>query len=308
MTTTARLDGLLANASAEADLSALTPEQLEELAAEIARRKAQPDSYTDVVKQVEKLLKAHYKTRAGSLEKEVLPRAPAEKVGLRALPKLPQPPPSIGDVNLLMTDIPLVRAPFSDAIIKIAADLISLTRGVQPNMGVRYVVKGDDQVPRMIVRWEIPRVVSADELHTILQLVRAAFEKNVIGYKSSGEGWQITGGHQDSQGRTPDSSKQGIYIGPSNSYSASAPGVFVYRKFKSKGEADHLRGIHPIDWLARFVGDPRRTTTHIELVDSGKQKDGSGLVQDTFLMLVVQLSYLLRHRALIESAPLWATI
>ena len=308
MTTSAHVDGLLATAYAEADLDKLNPGELEELAAEIARRKAEPDTYTEVVKRVEKLLKAYYKSLSGSLGKEVLLRIPAEKAGLRPLPKLPQAPSSIGDVNLLMTDVPLVRAPFSDALIRLASELVELTKGTMPDMGVRYIVAGMNQVPCMIARWEIPRVLSADELHTMLQLMRASHEKNITGYKSSGDGWQVVAGHQDSRGLTPDSSKQGIYIGPSNSYSASADGLFVYRKFKNKAEADHLRSIHPVDWLARFIGNRRKTTTVIELVNGGKQKDGSGLGQDMFLMQVIQMSYLLRHRALIESAPLWTTI
>ncbi len=261
-----------------------------------------------VAAQVEKLLKAYYKTLAGSVSKDIVPRKPAAKANLRPLPNLPKPPASIGDVNLLMTDVPLVRAPFSDALIKIALDLIELTGGALPDMGVHYVVVGNEQVPRMIVRWEVSRVVSTDELHGMLQVIQSAYEKKVTGYKSSGNGWQVTGGHQDSRGVVPDSCKQGIYMGPSNHYSSGASGLFVYRRFKGAAEPNHLRQIHPIDWLSRFVGTPRKTATMIEFVDSGKLKDGSGLAQDVFLMLVVQISFLLRHKALIESSPLWATI
>ncbi len=253
MALSAYLENLLDKGFVEADLKKLNPGELEELAVVIARRKAGSDTYTEVVKRVEILLKAHYKSLAGSLGKEVLERVPAEKVGLRPLPKFPPAPPSVGDVNLLMSDVSIVTSPFCDVLINLATELVTLTGGVQPEMDVRYVAAGMAQAPCMIVRWEIPRMLSADELHTMLQLMGDGYGKKVTGYKAAGDGWQVVESRKDSTNRTPDSGKQGIYIGPSSWYSVSADGLFVYRKFKTKAEADHLRNAHPVDWLSRSL-------------------------------------------------------
>jgi len=306
--TESNAQGLLARAYTGVELEKLAPSELEELAAEIARKK-ESGVNDEVVKKVDRLLKAYYKGLASSTSKEMVSRVPAEKAGLRSLPKLPPPASSIGDVNLLMSDISIVWPPLVEVLKTLSSSLIETTGGVHPKeMGIRYIAIGNNQAPRMMVRWDIPRVVSADELHTMLQLVRSAYERNVTGYKTAGDGWQVTTGHQDVRCRVPDSGKQGIYMGPSTNYMAYAPGLFVYRKFKSKAEAAHLQQVHPVDWLARFVGPARSTVTSIELVDSGVLKDSAWLGQDTFLTLVTQISYLLRRRALIESAPLWTTI
>lgn len=300
---------LLAKVRAAKGLGSFSTNELETARAAIARRKAQNEEEDMLSENIERILTRRYKEFSANATREVLPRAKAENANLRTLPQFPEHPMSIGDVNLLMTDVPIVIAPFSTAVIELAHKLVEQTGGVRPSIGVHIIVDGDDQSPRIVVRWDVERTLRAEELHSLLPLLKSAYEKDITGYRESGAGWKITTGYRTFQDKV-ESAKQGIYLGPMTHYTAFVPGIFVYRKFKNKAEAQVLQQSHPIDWLSRFLGsEPTHTHTYVELRDGGRSKDNPlGLAQDEFLMLVTQVSYLLKNQKLIESAPLWAAI
>lgn len=302
-------ESLLAKVRAAKSLGSFSTDELETARAAIARRRAQDEEEDMLSENIERILKRRYKEFSENATREVLPRAKAENANLRTLPQLPEHPMSIGDVNMLMTDVPIVVAPFSTAVIELAHKLIVQTGGVRPSIGVHIIVEEDDQAPRVVVRWEVDRTMRAEELHSLLPLLKSAYEKDITGYRESGAGWKITTGYRTFQDKA-ESAKQGIYLGPMTHYTAFVPGLFVYRKFKNKAEAQVLQQSHPIDWLSRFLGnEPARTQTYVELRDGGRSKDNPiGLAQDEFLMLVTQVSYLLKNQKLIEPAPLWAAI
>jgi len=288
-------------------LELLPTSDLEAIVAEADRRKTVGDE-DKRIGEIRKILQRRYKGLVNNLSQAVLPRVSGTDVGLPRLPNLPVPPVSVGDANLLMTDVPIVAAPYGEVLSSIARELIHLTGGLQPVIGVEYVNEGMSKSPRVTVRWDTRETVSADQLHSLLQLLHTAYEQKITGYKENGVGWAITEGHLNTVNRVSDSAKQGIYMGPGNMYTSSSPGLFVYRKFKAKADADVLRRRHPVDWLSGSDGLSKRAVTFLELKDGGKKGDSPGLAQDSFLMLVVQISYLLRHNAIIESAPLWVAI
>lgn len=226
--------------------------------------------------------------------------------GLPISPIISSPGNPIGDINLLTNDVPLVQAPFDRIIIGLAINLISQTSGIVPTIEVKPIRCGDTKAQRIIVKWEIRRSISMEELFGIEKLVRTAYEREISGHRKKTSGWESVVRYRDLTNKSV-AGQEGIYFGPEIYFNAESQGVVVSRKFVSAGEARYLSGAHPEDWITRSI-EKTVTKTEIELREGSSEKDKPSLSQDRFLELVTQISYLLAKKRLIERRVLMTAI
>jgi len=299
---------LLTSPSPGVDLEQYSIGELEELIGESENR-GRDQTVTKLLDDVRRILARRYRDFAKQASTEKVPRIDGQKIGLMKLPALPPHSVSIGDVNLLMTTVPVAVQPYTDVVIGIAEEIILRTGGLMPIMTLEYVVEGDNQAPRLCAQWHVPGTVPTESLHSLLQLAQAAYEQKVSGYKDDGVGWKVVGSHVGINNKVTNSARQGIYLGPQSYYNSASSGLFVSRLFRSKAEADLIRQRHPIDWLCKPT-TTKKNQLSVELREAGVRPMASGpaLAQDDFIMLVVQISFLLQRCALIEAAPLWVAI
>ena len=287
-------------------LRLLETEELECLAERIRKSKEREtaNQISALLEEISRILGRRYRELADS-SKSSVPEVKATEVGLPEIPILPPPSLSIGDVNLLMTDVDMLLSPYAETLVDLGRALIGKTGGLSPEMSVHDVEHNNSQIPLMITRWEIPRIVTTNEMHAIIQILRLAYNRGIGGYKSDGTGWRDAEPYRNFANER-EKEKQGIYMGPSNDYAAAAPGVFIWQEFTPGAEIDTLRQQYP-DWRSRILSEsPEHVRTCVQFTDGGVRF--RELAQDNFLMVVIQLSYLFAHGKLIESAPLWTAI
>lgn len=229
----------------------------------------------------------------------------SEAAGLPIAPVIHAPESPIGDINLLMEDVPLTASPFDRIIIELAQGLITKTGGLTPTIAVKPMKGEEEKEQRLVAQWTIPRAISMAELFNIEHLVRSAYGRQTSGHKKTG-GWEQVIRYLNLQNKTT-AGKEGIYFGPQGYWSAEATGVVVYRQFANSAEARYLAQAHPEDWIARSV-ERTVTATEIELREGATGKEKPGLAQDKFLQLVIQLSYLLARQRLIENRILMTAV
>lgn len=230
----------------------------------------------------------------------------SEAAGLPVAPVIHAPESPIGDVNLLMDDVPLTVAPFDRITIELAHSLITKTGGLMATIEVRPMKGEEEKAWRLVAQWTIPRAITMAELFNIERLVRSAYGRQTSGHKKNGRGWEQVVRYLDLQSKAT-AGKEGIYLGPQGYWSAEATGVVVYRQFANSAEARYLAQAHPEDWIARSV-EGTVTATEIEFREGASGKDKPGLAQDKFLQLTIQLSYLLAKQRLIENRVLMTAI
>lgn len=284
---------------------------LEELAAEKALLDEQDADETDRRgkrrEELDRQLRRRYKDFPSSIVPAV-PIVDGGAVGLGEVPQIDGFSNGIGDLNLLISDIPIATAPFAQVVHGIAKQLVTQVTGLMPTMGIYQIRAGMSELSYQVVRWQIPRPITVEELHTISRLVSDAYQGDINAYNTAILGWRKVAKPCDFSGKRMHSGTHGVYFGGSNHYSQSANGVTVYRKFKNAKEAEYLRSEYPIDFLSMRHRVTSNVVTHIELHDHGVGDKLNGLGQDSFLMLVVQISHLLSKQQVVKAKPLMAEI
>ncbi len=280
-----------------AEKSFLDEQDAEEQARRVKRRE-----------EVERQLKRRYK-HLPQMQEVAVPVIGGPSVGLGEIPAIGGFNEGTGDLNLLISDVPIAVAPFSQIVHTLGKRVIKQVDGIVPDMGVYNIHVGmGKERSFQVVRWEVPRLISVEELHTISRLVALAYETDINAYNTSSLGWKKVAKPCDFSGKRMHSGTHGVYFGISNYYDASANGVTVYRKFKNAKQAEYFRSEYPIDFLSMRHTMRGQIVTHIELHDDGIGEGRSGLGQDNFLMLVTQISHLLAKREIVEHKPLMAEI
>lgn len=267
---------------------------------ETARRKKERE-------EIDKQLRKRYKDLHASTAPAV-PIVDGTTVGLGEVPSIEGFSSGIGDLNLLISDVPIAVAPFAQVVHALAKKLVVQVDGLMPDMGVYQILAGLIELPYQVVRWQLNRPVTVEELHTLSRLVSDAYQSDINAYNTATLGWKKVAKPYDFSGKRMHSGTHGVYFGVSNYYSQSANGVTVYRRFKSAKEAEYFRSEYPIDFLSmrhRTKGD---VITYIELHDQGVGEKLNGLGQDSFLMLVTQISRLLASQDIVQTKPLMAEI
>lgn len=256
---------------------------------------------------IEKQLRDKYK----DFPTQTTPAVPVTNgasIGLGEVPSLSELSNGVGDLNLLISDVPIAFAPFAQVVHMLAKNMISRIEGLTPDLGVYQIFTGNGEMSYQVVKWEIPRAITVEELHTISRLVADAYEQDINAYTTSTLGWKKVAKPCDYSGKRMHSGTHGIYLGPGNYYHQASNGVTVYRKFKNAKQAEYFRSEHPIDFLSMYHSTSGQNNTYIELHDHGTGENRKGLGQDSFLGLVIQISYLLAHQEIVESKALFATI
>ena len=205
----------------------------------------------------------------------------------------------VGDVNLVVSGVDITIPPFSSIVQSLAERLVKRTQGLMPAFSLSDIVIGSSEVSYQVVKWEVNRMVTVEELHTIGRLVGKAFNTTLKLYK------QIKGKLActhlveplDYSGNKIGSGRMGVYLGPASRYSQDARGITVHRKFRSSQQAKLFRSDHPIELLSMTHGQ-KKISTAVELRDDGH------LSQDAFLILVGQVSYLLSEGKVLDSRSL----
>lgn len=257
--------------------------------------------------QVNKLLQQQYKDLQGSRHPAV-PVINGAKVGLGESPKVQGFSEGIGDLNLLISDVPIAIAPFAQVAHSLAKQLVTQVNGKMPDMGVYNIWRGLYEMTYQVVRWELNRSVSVEELHTISRLVSDAYETDINAYQSRSLGWKKDAKPCDFSGKRMPAGTYGVYFGISHRYAQDANGITIYKKFKSASQASYFRSEHPLDFLSLQHSPGKREKTYIELRDNGMGEKRTGLGQDSFLMLVAQVSRLLAKQNVVDSRSLMAEI
>lgn len=258
--------------------------------------------------EIERQLKRRYK-HFPDMREAAVPVVDGISVGLGEIPRIGGFNEGIGDLNLLISDVPIAVAPFAQVVHTIGKQVVEQVEGVMPDMGVYNIHVGmGKERSFQVVRWEIPRLVSVEELHTISRLVAFAYEADINAYNTSSLGWKKVAKPCDFSGHRMHAGTHGVYFGKNNHYHVSANGVTVYRRFKNAKQAEYFRSEYPLDFLSMRHSTRGKIITHIELRDEGVGENRSGLGQDSFLMLVAQISRLLAKQEIVEHKPLMAEI
>lgn len=252
---------------------------------------------------IEKILRKKRRDRG---EKPSVVESDVHGTGLPAVSIVDRPEPSAGDVNLLMNRVPIIEPPFDRILRDIAGRLIGTTGGLIPTMEVKSYDCDGKKGQRFVVRWTIPRAVTMNELISIEHVVKQAYECEISGHKKSSPGWESVVRYRDLQDKMVPA-REGIYFGTAGYYDSEAKGVVVHRRFVNAAEARYLIQRHPEDWLSRSI-EHRAILTEVEVREGYTDKDNLGLAQDSFLFLVVQLSYLLARQKLIDRRVLMTAI
>ena len=244
-----------------------------------------------------------------ALDKEfILPEIEKGNIELLPLTSLGPEDCPAGDVNFLMTSIPLTVAPFDKIISVIARVLITHTHGLMPEIEVQSVKRGDQEGDRIVVRWNMHGVLSRKQLFGIWSVCRTAYERDIHGHKDEADGWEtVVKKYTDVNNRTI-TGRVGIYFGPQSYFSSSAIGIVASRKFARASEPAHLMQKYPEDWIARSLEYNADVTTQVELRDGVYSKEIQGLSQENFLYLVVQISHLLATKKLFDKKKLMTVI
>ena len=237
-----------------------------------------------------------------------VPIVDGRAVGIGEVPKIDGFSNGIGDLNLLISDVPIATPPFSQVVQTLSKKLVTQVGGLMPEMGVYQIYVGTGEMPYQVLRWELPRPITVEEMHTISLLVSDAYQSDVNAYNTSTLGWKKIAKLCDFSGKRMHSGTHGVYFGVHNYYTSAANGVTVYRKFKNAREAEYFRSEYPIDFLSMQHKTTGNVSTCIELHDHGVGEKRNGLGQDSFLMLVTQISHLLAKKEVIKSKPLMAEI
>ncbi len=212
---------------------------------------------------------------------------------------------AIGDINLLMNQVSLTKAPFDRTVSGICADVVSATGGFPPQIDVRPVRFMRNEFERLVATWTVPRGLSMRELLLVELATRAAYQRDVSGHREQG-GWHRVVKCRDFQDRVIPR-RRGIYLGPEH-YNAKATGVVVSRRFSSAAGAAFLMQDYPDDWLGRSMGERDAIVTDIVFSEGATDENRPGLSQERFIQLVTQISYLLATGKLIENHILMADI
>ena len=228
-----------------------------------------------------------------------------ENIGLPIFPVISAEGVPIGDVNLLMNQVEIVSSPFDGIISNIAKDLINKISGLLPDMGIQSVKKLDDsEVKRMIVKWNLKRSISQEEIYAIAEVSKLVYEQQV--YNSRKINWEPVKYQNIYAAGVP--GKYSIYFGPQNHFHSAVTGVIISRKFPSAAEAKFLIQTRPGDWIASSASGSAAITTEVEIREGPKNDKDPSISQENFLELVIQISYLLANQKLIDRRILMATV
>ena len=288
------------------DLQARSIDQLEALLAEIELREGTTvGPLTRQKRAIEKVLRKKRRERVEKPE-GLVAESEVNGTGLPTVSVLDSTDSSVGDSNLLMNRVPLTAAPFDRILRDIALRLIKKTRGLIPLMEVKSYDCDEKKGQRFVVRWTIKRPITLGELFTIEHIARVAYECQISGHKESGTGWKLVVKYHDLQDK-PVPSRQGIYFGTDGYYNSASTGVVVSRRFVNSAEARYLIQRYPNDWVARSI-ERDAMETDIEIREGLTGKDNPGLIQDSLLFLIIQISYLLSRGKLINNRVLMTAI
>ncbi len=257
--------------------------------------------------EIEKLLRQQYKGLIASTMPAV-PIIDGTTFGLGEIPMFSGHSNGIGDLNLLISDVPIAVAPFAQVVKNLAKQLVRQIEGSMPEMGVYQIFVGNSEISYQVVKWEVPRPVTVEELHTISRLVSDAYQGDINAYNASNFGWKKVAKPKDFSGNRMHAGTHGVFFGVNNAYSQSANGVTVYRKFKNAKQAEYFQSEYPIDFLSMAHSANGKVVTYLELHDHGVGENRRGLGQDSFLMLVTQISRLLAKQDILKPKPLMAEI
>jgi hypothetical protein len=104
------------------------------------------------------------------------------------------------------------------------------------------------------------------------------------------------------------SDRAGLYFGMQTNCNSVATGLIVSRKFIRASEAKFLIDAYPDDWIARTTEIGHKIVTEVELREGMYSKEMSGLSQENLLYLIVQVSYLLAKKRLVDRPTLMTAI
>ena len=259
--------------------------------------------------EIEKQLKKRYKDFP-NMTTPAVPMVDGTAFGLGEVPTIDGFSNGIGDLNLLISDVPIAIAPFAQVMHTLAKQLVTQVEGLMPEMGVYQIETGypNGEMSYQVIKWELPRPITVEELHTISRLVSDVYQGDINAYNTHTLGWKKVAKPCDHSGKRMYSGTYGVYFGGNNHYTQAANGVTVYRKFKNAKQAEYFRSEYPIDFLSMRYTARGKIVTHIEFHDNGVGENRSGLGQDSFLMLVTQVSRLLAQQEVLEPKPLMAEI
>ncbi|MDP3710504.1 MAG: ATP-binding protein [bacterium] len=240
-----------------------------------------------------------------------MPKTDREASGLPLVPVLEDQDKLVGDVNLIMANVPYTSHPFDKIMTNLAQELIKKTGGLTPNINVQAVrdkKENEDGGQRFIVKWISDGPLSPEQLSGLHYICEQAYERRLKGHKADGTGWEnVVKRHIGLDGKMS-SDRAGLYFGMQTQCNLVATGLIVSRKFIRASEAKFLIDAYPDDWIARTTEIGHKIVTEVELREGVYSKEMSGLSQENLLYLIVQVSYLLAKKRLIDRPTLMTAI
>ena len=220
-----------------------------------------------------------------------------ENTGL-PVPKMADIKAGAGDANLLLVNVPATDTVFFEIIKAITLDITQKTKGITPELSVEPMICGNTKGNRLVARWKIEGALSIAQLLALANIAQDCYGQKVQGLDERGKSWE-----REVKIRALDNkflrSIWGLYFGPDSMYDSEALGISVSRKFLRDSEAQFLRESHPLDWMSRTTS-AKPIETFIEFRDGITNNAKTGLPQDLLINLLVQVSSILAHKAVID--------
>lgn len=293
------------------DLSKSTIEDMEEWLEKLGETEV--EFYKRADKSRKKLSQeiAKRKRKLAAGIERATPKTDREASGLPVVPVLEDQDKLVGDVNLVMANIPYTSHPFDKIMADVALGLVRKTGGLVPNIGVQFVRdknENDEGGQRFVVKWTAGSSLSPEQLSGLHYVSEQAYERKLKGHKTDGSGWENVAKRYIALDGKKSNDKAGLYFGMQTYFSSVATGLIVYRKFMTAAEAKFLMERYPDDWIARSSEIGHKIITEVELREGMYSKELSGLSQENLLYLIVQVSYLLAKKRLIDRPTLMTAI
>lgn len=293
------------------DLSKSTIEDMEEWLEKLGEKEVEFYKHADKSRKKLSQEIARRKRKLALGIERAMPKTDREASGLPVVPVLEGQDKFVGDVNLVMANIPYTSHPFDKIMADIAFGLINKTGGLVPNIGVQFVRdknENDEGGQRFVVKWTADGPLSPEQFSGLHHICEQAYERKLKGHKTDGTGWENIAKRYIALDGKKSADRAGLYFGMQTYFSSVATGLIAYRKFMTAAEAKFLMERYPDDWIARSSEIGHKITTEVELREGMYSKEMSGLSQENLLYLIVQVSYLLAKRRLVDRPTLMTAI
>lgn len=224
----------------------------------------------------------------------------------RSPPRFSPTGASVGDVNFLLNTLTIAAPSILNALRSVIRDLTARTGGrSSESIDIVEISTQTSQDQRVIVRWNLDRSPTTQDLHAIHHIACLCYDQQIPGLMGQKKGWASVIRIRDAENHI-NPNRWAIEFGPDATYSALARGVTVSRLYGRTSAAAYLMDAHHDDWITRSVQRGPTDGFCVEIREgcAPDHPRPGGLEQSAFVMLVVHLGFYLAHGKVLDHRDL----